>query len=320
MNRLSAFSFLVMIALFPVAIHALSCTRPSQAYERPLCDPALQREFARLQRTVDAISRRDPRILWSQRAWMDRLRRDCAAGERWCIQAHVRQRMDELAGRIAATPTRLSSRAVPVNTSRGLDAPQPKHAQSTLAIRPVSRPRTPQPHPHSAAPRTLSVQPTATRHSAGSRYPIPGPPPAVDPRITHLLRNARYTIYDKVYRLQNGRYHNRAEWAYVDFGRILAAGDYDGDGKPEYLVSVYFNGGGSGIFPHFYLVSLHDGRPQPSLPYELPDRSDIRGAAIGKGLVTLATVEPGPNDPSCCPSVHRLHRLGLRGGKLVDLL
>ncbi len=163
---------------------------------------------------------------------------------------------------------------------------------------------------------SVSAETAATTRSVATQLPIPDSLPAVDLRSARLLRNACYTIYGKSYCLRNGRYHNRAEGIYLDFHRILATGDYDGDGQIEYLVSISLEGGGTASFPQLYLVAFRDGHPIPSLPYELPDRSGILGAAIERGVITLTTLEPGPHDPSCCPSVHRVHRLGLQ---LVDL-
>ena len=308
--------FLGLIQLFlPSLIWAIDCTNPLSGLERAICvDPDLHKNFEILERKVQALSHTDPRIAWSQKAWMDRLRRDCTARGRWCIHSHLQQRTMELS-------TRMSTMA------QGSQSPLPDiaHLHSSTHLRvslPHPLPRNQSPNTTNSA-RSMASIPIQNRISSvkppATIAPIPGPPPIIDGKITWQLRNAGYTIYGKYYRLRNGRYHNRAESAYVDFGRILAVGDFDGDGGKEYLVSVYFNGGGSGIFAQLYLVTFQNSRPVASLPYELPDRSDIRGAAIGRGVITLSTVEPGPDDPSCCPSVHRIYRLGLRGGKLVDL-
>jgi len=310
MDRKWNFWGLIFFSAFSPLVWAIDCTNPASGVERTICiDRNLQKNFLIIERVVQKISRRDPRILWSQKAWLDRLRHDCAANRRWCIQSHLQQRTTELSTRMSAAQ---SSPLQPLSRQKRQNA-----TDSVQSTTPTSIPQRIGPARPSAI---VTHTPSSISAPAGRiTVPPPGPPPIIDGKITWQLRNADYTISGKVYHLRYGRYHNQAEWAYLDFGRVLAAGDYDGDGRNEYLVTVYFNGGGSGVFPQLYLVSFSNGRPAASLPFEIPDRSDIRGAAIGQGIVTLSTVEPGPHDPACCPSKRVFHRLVLRDRKLVEL-
>ncbi|ADV46381.1 hypothetical protein [Nitratifractor salsuginis] len=215
------------------------------------------------------------KIIWNQEAWLRRLREDCGYGGRFCLREHLKSRIVELRQRIDR-PKRITP------------ATQRMHHS---AYSPTSENHFPY--------QVKTHYPIRVKKDALSQSPLPRF------ELIRRLKNMEYTIEGKRYRLYNGRYHNSAEYAYVDFGRLLTSGDMDGDGDTDYVVTVYFNGGGSGIFPYLFVVFQDKGTFFSSLPASLPDRSKIDSATIRDSKIVLSLIEPGPNDPGCCPSLHR---------------
>jgi hypothetical protein len=256
-------------------------------------DIELRGLWSSIQNLLDRASSQmaDPQKLrWNQEAWLRRLEQDCGYGGRFCLREHLKVRIAELRKRIGSLKQgNPSSQAYGRRTAR--TGPNLNPLPRTPLLRRQVRTQT----------RSLTT------------------PPLPRFEVLRRLKNLEYTIDGKRYRLRNGRYHNRAQWAYVDFGRILTSGDMNGDGRTDYVVSVYFNGGGSGIFPHLFVVSQRGGNFVSSSPADLPDRSDIHSAVIRDGKLYLSLTEPGPHDPACCPSLHRTRVYRMKDHRLIRI-
>jgi len=125
------------------------------------------------------------------------------------------------------------------------------------------------------------------------------------------LKNMTYTIGKQRYRLHNGKYSGSNPVESLTFGEMLTKGDLNGDGKPEYVVTLYYNGGGSGVFPYIAVVSERGGTLQHVSAFAFEDRTQIKSASIKNGILSVNVIEPGPNDPGCCPSQKRTYRFKL---------
>jgi len=95
-----------------------------------------------------------------------------------------------------------------------------------------------------------------------------------------------------------------------------AAGDLDGDGVDEAVVPLLYTSGGTGGFRYLAVASRTPTGVRQRALTELGDRIQIRSLTIDAGRIRLETVEHGPEDPMCCPTLAAVHELRLDGGQL----
>ena len=69
--------------------------------------------------------------------------------------------------------------------------------------------------------------------------------------------------------------------------------------------------GGSGTFASLVLVVEDRGRAVPRAAVRLGDRVRVRSLDIDRGAIDADVLEPGANDPLCCPSHERRRRFVL---------
>jgi hypothetical protein len=134
------------------------------------------------------------------------------------------------------------------------------------------------------------------------------------------LANSRYLCDGKMYQLKNGKYFvntedERASYSFVR--SLLAVGDLNTDGIPDYLVVLESSFGGSGIFPIAIARLSRDNGWVDTEAFNFPDRVDIKAASIRKGRVHLDMVVHSAEDGLCCPSVKTAWQLALSGRRLV---
>jgi hypothetical protein len=145
-----------------------------------------------------------------------------------------------------------------------------------------------------------------------------------------VLQNLQYPagtfagdINDTVFRLHNG---NRllptpsqpTNHGFAQLGSVIGRGDLNGDGYEDAIVSLSVNLGGSGTWPLVYLVMNDHGTPKPvlsNLP-KLDDRDIVNAITIIGSHMTFDLTVHGPNDPSCCPSVHKTESFIYQNGML----
>jgi len=105
----------------------------------------------------------------------------------------------------------------------------------------------------------------------------------------------------------------------LDFsGELVARGDLDGDGIAEAVVVLDSWTGGSGVFSYIAVVSGSTGKALNTATQLLGDRVQVRELRIDDGKVVVDLRGPGPDDPSCCPSMNMRQVWTLGDGKLQE--
>lgn len=99
----------------------------------------------------------------------------------------------------------------------------------------------------------------------------------------------------------------------------LARGDLDSDGNDEAVVVLDSWTGGSGVFTYLAVVSGSTGSPRNVATLLLGDRVQLREVRIGNGRIVSELHGPGPDDPSCCPSMNIRQVWKLTGSSLQEM-
>ncbi len=161
----------------------------------------------------------------------------------------------------------------------------------------------------------LPVTPTILLSPTSTSTPIlPTPTSTLSPEPSEpagltleMLKNGTYYApsYKRTITLANGSYSESAGGISYSVRMLdaYALGDLNGDGKADAAVLLAENGGGSGVFISLIAVINQDGAPHQQSQAELGDRVLVNSAAISSGVIHLDMIVPGPNDPSCCPTL-----------------
>ena len=95
--------------------------------------------------------------------------------------------------------------------------------------------------------------------------------------------------------------------------------DVDGAPPEEGVALLTSSDGGSGTFSHLGVFSMQDGKAATLGVVPLGDRAQLFRFWHEPGKVLLDLVEPGPDDPSCCPTQLSRKAFGWKDGKLQQL-
>ena len=95
--------------------------------------------------------------------------------------------------------------------------------------------------------------------------------------------------------------------------------DVDGAPPEEGVALLTSSDGGSGTFSHLGVFSMQDGKAATLGVVPLGDRAQLFRFWHEPGKVLLDLVEPGPGDPSCCPTQLSRKAFGWKDGKLQQL-
>lgn len=140
---------------------------------------------------------------------------------------------------------------------------------------------------------------------------------AAAPLTESALRNLEYQgIYEEPVILEDGEY---AGEPFMEGGasrpmvtlQSSTTGDLDQDRVTDGAVVLAENLGGSGTFIYLAAVVNREAGPRNLSTLLLGDRIRVQSLQIDDGLIRVAAVAHGPQDPLCCPSqtVERLYRL-----------
>ena len=164
-----------------------------------------------------------------------------------------------------------------------------------------------------AACSPAAVAPTPAQGTpaepAQTALPEPSKPPAAQQVVFSqaVLQNILYTLPDlgKV-QLKEGKFSQKygegeTQVNQVEFLQSIL-GDLNGDGVDDAAVVLWANTGGSGLYSYLAAVVNQDGKVQPVGAQLLGDRVKVQGLSVKDGKIEIQTLEPGPNDPQCCPS------------------
>ena len=92
---------------------------------------------------------------------------------------------------------------------------------------------------------------------------------------------------------------------YMEADMIKAAfDDLDDDGHGDAAVVFGWSGGGSGYFTSLHVLINENGQPLDLAQESLGDRTRVNGVAANNGFIVVDMVTHGPDDPSCCPTLH----------------
>ena len=119
--------------------------------------------------------------------------------------------------------------------------------------------------------------------------------------------------------LVDGRYEGDHRSAGLVPGSELR-GDFDGDGRPDVMTLVWYNGGGSGTSLYLAWRPSRAGGDESAAALYLGDRirvESMRATADGAS-VEMIYVYAGEGDAMCCPGARRAIRLSPRSGTLVE--
>ena len=139
--------------------------------------------------------------------------------------------------------------------------------------------------------------------------------PAEIANMTYILGSGQYA---RSVKFADGRAH----WDTESYGintKSIVYGNLNGIEQRVAVVTMDYNGGGSGIFISLVAVWNASGTLMNSEEKDLGDRVVVNSVAMNDGLVTVDMLTQGPNDGMCCPTQRKILRLALRGNRFVDL-
>lgn len=114
----------------------------------------------------------------------------------------------------------------------------------------------------------------------------------------------------------------RNNGAGIDKVLATAVGDLNGDGIDDGAIVYYENWGGSGAFMRLSVFICKDGKPVQIGYRTLGDRSRTNSLKIHRQTIVLDIMTHAPSDPAPAPSLRRVVKFTVKGGKLkgVDYL
>jgi hypothetical protein len=162
-------------------------------------------------------------------------------------------------------------------------------------------------------PEGYSTQPLAERTTVADK--TGGLTPSEIENMTYILGTGQHASSVKFI-------DGRAHWDTESYGinkKSIVYGNLNGVKQPVAVVTMDYNGGGSGIFISLVAVWNANGTLINSEEKDLGDRVVVNSIVISNGTVTVDMLTQGPNDGMCCPTQRKILRLALRGNRFVDL-
>lgn len=148
-----------------------------------------------------------------------------------------------------------------------------------------------------------------------------GPPPA--PSLEQLLSATVSGVLPQPVVLSNGVYQGEpaqpgaASRPVVNlWAPAVVFADVDGVPGNEAVAVLSSSGGGSGTFVHVAVFATQDGKAQSIAAAQVGDRVKLVRLWVEQREIHMDVVEPGPKDPSCCPTQLSRKTWKLEGGTL----
>lgn len=79
------------------------------------------------------------------------------------------------------------------------------------------------------------------------------------------------------------------------------------------------NSGGSGTFLYLAVMGRDSGEIRNLGTVLIGDRVQVRGVRLEDGAIVVDVLQPGPDDPMCCPTELATRAWRLAGGELVEV-
>jgi hypothetical protein len=155
----------------------------------------------------------------------------------------------------------------------------------------------------------------------------PVQPPQKQASILDALPNAEYPIEftsSGKAQLKGGVFEEpiapgAATKTTIRLGKEQAAGDMNGDGAEDAVVTLVAQPGGSGVFTFLALALNDNGRAKPLASVLLGDRILVKSLAIHSGTVVVTMLTRKPGEPmSATPTVEVRRIFKVRGNELVE--
>jgi heat shock protein HslJ len=172
---------------------------------------------------------------------------------------------------------------------------------------------------------TLCLAVIAGCSQQGPSTPAPavaaGPPPA--PTLEQLksatvsgLLPQPVTLADGVYQGEPAEPGAASRPVVNLWAPSVVFADVDGAPGNEAVAMLSSSGGGSGTFVHLAVFASKDGKAQSVATAQVGDRVRLVRLWVEHGEIHMDVVEPGPKDPSCCPTQLSRKTWKLEGGAL----
>lgn len=143
-----------------------------------------------------------------------------------------------------------------------------------------------------------------------------------------ILKNQLYSIDNKPVYLRDGFHIFSSTLSESEKEKINPYDSYDGpyyvryetgtvgdlnrDGKEDGVAVLGVNYGGTGYTIHLAAVlSQPNGTYKHIGSFAFKDRDGVEDVSVNNGVVTVVSIEHGPDDASCCPSLHIVKKLTL---------
>lgn len=156
----------------------------------------------------------------------------------------------------------------------------------------------------------------------------PAQPPQQGTSILPVLPNAEYSIEGTrtgKAQLKGGSFEESiapgsATKIKVQLGKEQAAGDVNGDGAEDAVVTLVVNSGGSGTFTYLVVVLNEKGTAKPGTPVLLGDRIIVQSLAIQSGSVIVTLLTRKADEPmSAEPKIAITRNFKLQGDQLSEI-
>jgi heat shock protein HslJ len=100
---------------------------------------------------------------------------------------------------------------------------------------------------------------------------------------------------------------------------LMPAGDLDGNGIDEVVALVEETSGGTGHFLYLVPLATVDGVVRQLGVANVGDRVKIRSVGIEDGSIVMQTIEAGPDDAACCPTLKKKRTWTVTNGALSEM-
>ena len=80
------------------------------------------------------------------------------------------------------------------------------------------------------------------------------------------------------------------------------------------------NSGGSGTFLYLAVIGRDSGKIKNLDTVLIGDRVQVEGVRLEHGAIVVDVLQPGPDDPLCCPTELATRAWRLAGGELVEVV
>jgi len=148
---------------------------------------------------------------------------------------------------------------------------------------------------------------------------------SVPPSIAEIGSATIEGIYDAPVLLSGGVFEGEpfvegsASRPRVELLDYHASGELNDSPGDETAVFLSENSGGSGTFLYLAVMGRSSGEIRNLGTALIGDRVQVQGIRLENGVIVVDVLQPGPDDPMCCPSEQANRAWRFADGELVEL-